>query len=344
MLEIDGSHGEGGGQIVRTAVALSVLTNKPVRIFNIRARRPSPGLKAQHKTAIECLKIICNGECTGLNVGSSEVVFKPGVIEPGSYEFDIGTAGSITLILQACILALHKTHAPIRIRIRGGSDVPWSPSFDYFNKVFLYLLHSMNIHVDACLHKRGYYPRGGGEATITIQPYRGIKPLKVIDKQRFRHVEGVVHLSRLPSDIGRRMKHSAIQYLMKHDLTSSIHVEESVADSEGTGITLYTLSDKSVLGSCMLGEKGVRAERIGESAAVNLYCEIESGVCVDTYGFDQILPYMALATVEDESYVLVRSISLHAETNIWLTQQFLGDVSFNITKDDDVKRVCVTRR
>ncbi|MEM0493374.1 MAG: RNA 3'-terminal phosphate cyclase [Candidatus Thermoplasmatota archaeon] len=331
MLEIDGSYGEGGGQIIRTAVAFSVLTGEPIRVFNIRAKRPSPGLKAQHKTAIECLSKICNGECKGLDEGSSEIVFKPGRIQTGSYEFNTGTAGSITLIFQACILALHQTHDPITIRIKGGSDVPWSPSFDYFKKVFLKLISNMNIHVDAILHKRGYYPKGGGEASIIIHPYKGIKPLQLKDKQQFKHADGVIHISRLHSDIGRRMKHSAIQHLLKHNLTSSIHIEESTADSEGTGITLYTISNGSVLGSSMLGEKGLRAEKVGEKAAINLCCEIESGATIDVYGFDQILPYMALSSNIGSSSVIVRDVSSHAETNIWLIKNFL-EVSCDIYK------------
>jgi len=140
LLHIDGSYGEGGGQILRTAVALSVLTKTPLEINNIRANRPKPGIKSQHYTAIKIMEELCNAETDGLTIGSSNLTFSPGKITSGDYHFDIGTAGSIMLVLQACILCSLRTNSPITLKVTGGTDVKWSPSWDYFKHVFLTLI------------------------------------------------------------------------------------------------------------------------------------------------------------------------------------------------------------
>ena len=170
MLTIDGSYGEGGGQILRTAVALSALNKEPIKIINIRANRPNPGIKAQHYVAIKSVKELCNAKTSGLEVGSSSLTFTPGEIKGGTYKFDIGTAGSMVLVFQTCILASLKSKEPITIRLTGGSDDKWAPTWDYFYYVFLPLIKKIGVNVDAKLIKRGYYPIGGGEAEITINP------------------------------------------------------------------------------------------------------------------------------------------------------------------------------
>ena len=194
MLQIDGSYGEGGGQIVRTAVALSVLTKTPVEITNIRARRPEPGLKAQHHTAISCMKDLCNAKTDGLQIGSSTVRFNPGEVKSGNYRFDIGTAGSMILVFQSCILCAVHAAKPVTITLTGGTDVKWAPSWDYFTNVFLSLLKKMGVSIDIQLKRRGYYPKGGGEASVTVHPCDDIKPLNLDGKEEFRHVDGNIHI------------------------------------------------------------------------------------------------------------------------------------------------------
>ena len=188
MLEIDGSYGEGGGQILRNAVALSVLTNKPIKILNIRANRPNPGIKAQHYVALKSIVEITNAEAKGLKIGSSQISFKPNKINGGIYKFDIGTAGSITLVFQACILALTKCTENITIRLTGGTDVRWSPTWDYFQNVYLPLIKKMGITVQSKLILRGYYPKGGGEALITMKPTKKINPLKCSEEETYEPV------------------------------------------------------------------------------------------------------------------------------------------------------------
>ena len=224
MLHINGSYGEGGGQILRTSVALSVLTKNPVQITNIRAKRPNPGIKPQHYTAIKILKKLSIAETDGLKIGSSHLIFSPGEIKGGEYIFDIGTAGSIVLVFQAYLLSLLKTKDVITLRLTGGTDVKWSPSWDYFSNIFLPLIQKMGVSVNLRLIQRGYYPKGGGEAILTVKPFELTKPLLLGVKQNFSKVSGIVHLANLPDHVGKRMKHAAINTLIQNDLNSSLKV------------------------------------------------------------------------------------------------------------------------
>lgn len=329
MLYIDGSYGEGGGQILRTAVALSVLTKKPVEIDNIRANRPTPGIKPQHYVAMKSIEELCNGKSEGLEIGSSHLTFKPGEIKGGKYKFDIGTAGSITLVFQACLLSAIKTREPITMRVIGGTDVKWAPSWDYFDKVFLRLLQKMGISFETQLIKRGYYPKGGGEAILTINPSKEIIPLYLDKKQEFSAVEGIINSANLPDHIGTRMKHQAIKTLMKKNLKTMIKIEEAQSLSTGTGITLWTQSNDSILGATTLGELGIPAEKIGEDVALNILKDIDAGATIDIHAFDQIIPYMVIAKDKGFSSCIVREISSHAKTNMWLLKQFF-DVEFKL--------------
>jgi RNA 3'-phosphate cyclase len=341
LLEIDGSYGEGGGQILRTAVALSVLTKKPVEIKNIRANRPAPGIKPQHYIAIQGVKELCNADVEGLEVGSSNLVFTPGDVNGGEYKFDIGTAGSITMVFQACLLSALKTREATTIVVTGGTDVKWSPSWDYFRHVFLPLIQKMKVSVDARLVKRGYYPKGGGEAELTIAPSNNIKPLQIDKKQEYSEVKGRIHLANLPEHVATRMKHTSIKSLIKHGLKASIEIEETESLSAGTGVTLWVESKDTIIGSAVIGERGVPAEKIGEDAAKNLLCEIEGEATLDVCAFDQILPYMALARDKGSSSCVVREVSSHARTNMWLVNQFF-DADFKLNQIDDTLLVAVS--
>ena len=338
MLHIDGSYGEGGGQILRTAVALSALTKKPVEIDNIRANRPNPGIKPQHYVAIKSIEDLCKGESEGLELGSSHLFFKPGEIKGGNYKFDIGTAGSITLVLQACLLSAVKTREPINIHVKGGTDVRWAPSWDYFKYVFLFLLKKIGVSADVELIKRGYYPKGGGEGTLTMKPSGEIHHLFFDEKQDFTSIKGIIHSANLPEDVSTRMKHAAIKTLVKKNLKVDVSFENRSALSTGIGITLWTQSKDAVMGSTVLGERGIPAEKIGSDAASHIIKDIESGSNIDLHAFDQILPYLAIA--RKGSACIVREVSNHAKTNMWLVKQFF-DVDFKLEKFDDVIIVSV---
>ncbi|MDI6916362.1 MAG: RNA 3'-terminal phosphate cyclase [Thermoplasmatales archaeon] len=331
IIEIDGSFGEGGGQIVRTAVALSALTNKPVKVFNIRAKRKNPGLSYQHLTAINSVAEICDAEIKGLWKGSSVIEFYPKKINHGVFDFDVGTAGSVTLVLQCCLLPGLFADEKTKIKIRGGTDVKWSPPVDYFSHVFLEILSKMGVKTELKIIKRGCYPKGGGEINVNIEPVKELKGLDLSQTKETKNIKGTVFISNLPEHILKRMKDSALKKLLGYD----VNIKDEIAHSfsPGAGITLWT---DTLLGSSCLGELGIPAERVGESAANNLLGEIKSGATLDVYASDQILPYLVLA--KNKSVFLTRKISMHAETNMWLIKKFV-DVRFDVKEQNGLKRV-----
>ncbi|MFZ0035399.1 MAG: RNA 3'-terminal phosphate cyclase [Sedimentisphaerales bacterium] len=338
MLTIDGSYGEGGGQILRTAVSYSVYTHTPIEITNIRAKRPIPGLRPQHFTAISCLQAICNAEVTGLAVGSKTIRFSPGAVRPGDYTFDIGTAGNITLIFQACLLGALQTPGPLTITIAGGTDVLWAPAWDYFAKVFVPLLHHMGVNADVQLIQRGYYPKGGGKAVLRMNPTADLQPFMVDTPQRFKEIEGLIHLSGLPEHIATRMKHAALKDATAAGLDARIAVEQVSSRSQGVGITVWASTDKTILGSGVLGECQVSAEQVGHRAISRLVSDIQAGATLDPYAVDQLLPYMVAC--QRESRCLIRECSSHMKTNIWVLQQFQPR-RMEVTSQGDLWRIVV---
>jgi len=334
LLEIDGAYGEGGGQILRNAVAFSVLTNKPIKVTNIRKNRPNPGIKAQHYIAIRSISDIFNAEAQGLEIGSIELIFKPGKIKPGVYKFDVGTAGSITLVFQAIILACTESKEQVTISLCGGTDVKSSPSWDYFENIYIPLIKKMDISVFSQLLNRGYYPRGGGEATIIVNPCEKLKPLKLTNQEEFTQIQGNINISNLADNITTRIKHTIIKNLLKNNFNVSISIDKKTSLSPGVGATLWASSKKTVLGSSVIGEKSMSSEELGQSVAINLLKEIQSGATLDVHSFDQILPFMVLAKKNGKSICRISKLSNHASTSIWLAKKFF-DVDFKIIQSED---------
>jgi len=323
MIEVDGGHGEGGGQLLRMAVALSALTETPVRVVRIRAGRPTPGLAAQHVTAIKAVAALCGAEVTGASVGASSIEFRPGKLAPGRFSFDVGTAGSITLVLQALLPVAAAAQGVVRVRLIGGTDVRWSPPIDYFNRVFLPVLRRLGARADVEVVRRGYYPRGGGVVEAVIEPTRSWSPLGKSERGEIERVRGIAHVSNLPEDVPKRMKHAAIRRL--HGIPD-VKVEERVyhgeaAIGQGGALVLWAESETGLIGADSLAERGKPSERIGEETAASLGAEIESRATLDVHAADQLLVYLARA--EGPSRFRVRSASGHLETMIWLIPQFL---------------------
>ena len=325
MIEIDGSYGEGGGQILRMSIAFSSITKKPVSIFNIRANRPNPGLRNQHITAIETVAKICNAEVRGLRIGSSKIEFYPGEIEGGSYEFDVGTAGSITLVLQACIIPSIFAEKETKLVLKGGTDVKWSPPWDYCRNVFISLLNKMGIEINGKLLRRGYYPAGGGMVEVRIKPCSEIKPMNFDEK--IEEIEGIVHISNLPLGIAERIKDSAAEVL-KNRMPFAIKIEKCDAISPGVGIVLW--SKPKTIGSDCLGEKGKRAEEIGNFTAKKIIEEIDAGVDLDEKAVDQIIPFLAISG--NRTCFKCKNLSMHASTELFLLKKFI-DLEQKIKKD-----------
>ncbi len=305
MLEIDGSFGEGGGQILRSCLALSGVLGKEVRIFNIRAGRSEPGLKAQHLTGAKALETICNASSQGLDIGSTEFVFRPGRIEGGSFSFDVGTAGSITLVLQALMPLLPFAPGKMSIEVRGGTDVNWSPPIDYLRLITIPVLANMGFTMSLEVTNRGHYPRGGGIVRVSSTPSGPLKPIERVERGSISLIVGVSHAVKLPRHVAERQAWAAVQVIKDRGLPNpEIEIENSEDGAHlgpGTGIVL-----------CARAEAG---------AILGGDC-IESRSFLDRHMGDMIVPYLALA--DGVSDVSVSQITQHTLTNVKVAESVTG--------------------
>ena len=337
LIEISGDLLEGGGQIVRTAVALAALTAKDVRISKIRDKRPNPGLQAQHVTAVKALAAICNAETESLIQGSRELVFRPRTHVSGHFSFDVGTAGSIPLILQALMPSATFAPSQVEFELIGGTDVRWSPTIDYVRLAVLPVLELMGYKAFVEVHRRGHYPKGGGKVTMSIQPTRGLKSLKLIERGPLSRVEGISHCVKLPSHVAQRQAAAAKDKLQAggvSDVNIALETyppEQDPHFAPGSGITLIAKSSNgSVIGSDSIGERGKPAERVGEEAATKLLAEIGSNAPVDRHLGDILIPYLAVA--EGRSEIYVSEVTMHTLTNIKIAEMVAG-VKFDLQGD-----------
>ncbi|MFB0561715.1 MAG: RNA 3'-terminal phosphate cyclase [Candidatus Lokiarchaeia archaeon] len=331
---MDGSQGEGGGQLLRTSSALSALLNKPVKIYKIRAKRSEPGLKAQHATAINALARITQANVTGVKVGSSTITFHPDRPQGGSFKFDIGTAGSISLVLQTLMPCAAFAQSPTELEIRGGTDVAWSPPIDYITNVTLPILRRMGYRSEIELVRRGHYPRGGGLVRAIIEPIKKLSPLNLTERGEILRIKGISHAVRLPQHVAQRQADSAENRLKKagfKDVEIKLEWYEKGKDPHmgpGSGIVLWAeTGSRSVIGGDALGERGKPAEKVGEEAAGKLLKEIGRDAPIDYHLGDMLIPYLAVA--EGRSEIKVTELTLHTLSNIAVTEKILN-IKFNV--------------
>jgi RNA 3'-phosphate cyclase len=329
MIEIDGSYGEGGGQILRTSIALAALTMTPVKIVKIRAGRPKPGLKRQHMTGIKLTGELVDASIEGLEIGSTEISFTPQKRVGGSFSIDVGTAGSISLVLQAVLPPAVLAPDPVTFQIRGGTDVKWSPPIDYLNNVFTLILGHLGPKVEIEQKRRGHYPRGGGEVLCRVAPVTELEPLKRINFGAISKVEGISHCVRLPAHVADRQADAARHVIEEKLGISADVVTETYSKRDdkhlgpGSGIVLWVEDDSgNRLGADRLGERGVRAEDVGKSVANLLIQEIAQGRAIDSHLADMIVPYLAVAIGPSE--IGISKITSHLTTNLWTIEQILG--------------------
>ena len=338
MIEIDGSEGEGGGQMLRTALALSAVTGRPFKFDNIRARRDRPGLAAQHLTGVKGVAEVCHANVEGASVGSTSLTFEPGMVEAGDYRFDVGTAGSITLVLQACMLACARTRARTDFDIIGGTNVRLSPPSDYLEYVLFPLLRTMGYEIDVKVPNRGFYPQGGGEMKVGMARGEHILPLKLEKRGHFEGITGVCFTQKLPDHIAERMASTARKSLVGHSPVKLV-MDRRQGHSIGAGIFLAAVYENTVLGTDALGEKGISSEKLGELAAISLIREMDSLETLDRHAADQILPYLSLAA--GPSTFLVSELSMHFQTQVQMIRKFL-DVRIETEAVGDLFQVFVT--
>ncbi len=329
MIEIDGSYGEGGGQILRTAVSLAALTMKSIRISNIRSGRPTPGLKRQHIAGIEITGRIVDADIRGLEVGSTSVEFAPRERCGGTFSYDVGTAGSISLVLQATLPPAVLSPNSVSFKLRGGTDVKWSPPVDYLYNVFAHVLGMLGLKIEILQKKRGHFPRGGGEVICDVTPVDSIKPIECVQLGPITSVGGISHCVRLPSHVAERQATAAEEMIRQHLETDPKITRESYQKNNdphlgpGSGIVVWAESEHGVrMGADALGERGKSAESVGAEAASHLVTDFRTDMAIDSHLCDMLIPYLAVAT--GTSKIGVTRITSHLTTNIWTVKQILG--------------------
>ena len=323
---IDASHGEGGGQVLRAALSLSVAHGRPVALRGIRLRRRRPGLQPQHLTAVRALAAISDASVEGDALDSTEVTFVPRTLRGGTYHFDIGairgSAGSVSLLFQALLLPLARATEPSRLVLRGGTHVPWSPPVSYLTAVFLPALRRIGLSVDLRLHRWGWYPAGGGEIEASIVPGRAWRAVRWEHPSGPPSLEGLSAVSRLPRSIAERQRARAIARLTASGQAPHIVVlEDSAARSPGTLLMLTATGESALAGFSALGRRGVPAETVADEAVTPLIEYLAAGATVDDHLADQLVPFLALA--DAPSVFTCLRISSHLRTVAWVVEQLL---------------------
>ncbi len=338
MNNIDGSYLEGGGQIVRTALGISTLLGKAVSIEKIRAGRSEPGLKAQHLTAIKAMEQLCNAYGDDAVLGSTKINYVPGKLKGRTLSLDIGTAGSITLLMQSLLLPLAFSGEKFRLKITGGTDVAWSPSWDYFCEIIVPQFRRY-ADITCKLEQRGYYPKGAGKVDIQINSHTTLDdakksvPLSLTEQHHLIHIKGIAHASSTLQDaqVSERMARGAKVALgQKVVCPINITAEYVNTPSDGCGITLWAIFSKDKndidaknpirLGADVLGEKGKRAEEVGSDCAQKLLAEIQSSAAVDQHLADTLIPLLGLLGGE----IKTSEITNHTKTNVFVVEQMVG--------------------
>lgn len=314
MIEIDGSVGEAGGQVLRTALSVACVLRKPVRIFNIRAGRGNPGLRAQHLTVCRLLAQITGARMQGASLGSQEIIFEPGEISGGEFSFDIGTAGSCTLLLQSALPVLLSAKGECTLKIRGGTHVAGAPTYEYFSEVFLPAVKKFGAKCEAKMLKAGFYPKGGGEVEVRTLPseFSGCEfAVQKHGKARYRIVS-----SGLPAHVAQREENEIVKKLSGFVLEG--RAEEVRAACAGNAITIWG----GPFGASSLGEVGVSAEKVAQGACESFLSEANSGAAVDSHLADQLLVYAALA--KGKTAFSTPKTTSHLSTNAEVLRSMTG--------------------
>lgn len=318
MITIDGSEGEGGGQVLRISCALSLITGEPFTIENIRGKRAKPGLMRQHLTSIQAACEISGSDCDGLEMGSSKITFRPGSVKSGDYHFSVGTAGSTGLVLQTILMPLIYADKPSRVTIEGGTHAAMAPPFDFIAKCFLPIFNRMGPNVSTKIIRHGFYPRGGGKIEITIDP-APLRSIDCLERGKLLGTASELKFAGIPFDIAERMQKAARKNLA--DWPEDAFVMRELPESEGPGMAIlfeaqYENVTEVVSG---FGKIGVKAERIGKSTAARIAGYMGTNAVAGPYLQDQLLLPFTLAG--GGSFTSVK-ISEHTRTAADIIQRF----------------------
>ncbi len=329
-IRIDGAEGEGGGQILRTSLTLSMCSGRAVEIFNIRARRSRPGLLRQHLTCVRAAAAISDARVSGDQLGAKKILFSPGRIRAGEYHFAVGSAGSTSLVLQTVLPALCSVEGSSVVTLEGGTHNPMAPSADFLMHAFFPLMRRMGVHIEAELSRYGFYPAGGGRWRVTIRPGGRLSPIEITSRGELLHRQAVALLANLPAGIGRR-ELAVIQRRLGWDATQLklVSTENSPGPGNLLSVTLAYRSLSEVI--TVFGRKGLSAEKVAGHAVKAVRQYLASSAPVGEYLADQLLAPMALAGA---GCFRTCTPSLHTLTNIEVIRKVLG-VDFSVDSAED---------
>ncbi len=335
MIEIEGSI--GGGQILRTVVGLSALTLKPFRMINIRKNRPKPGLKAQHLAGVKVAGEMCRAEIRGTKIGSTKLEFVPRSHDFSDKDVDIGTAGSVQLLLQTITPTLIFSDKPVTIKIKGGTAGLGAPTAEYTKFVIFPMLSKLGFSPpEMGILKQGFYPRGGGVVKVKFFPTTQLKSVRLVECGEVKNIRGFSIAGRLPASVAERQAKAAKKVLSDNGFEGEIESTNVQTLSAGTSATIFAECQNTILGADEIGKIGKRAEKVGEDTAISLVSSINSGKAFDKCMSDQIIPFIALA--KGRSEITVEDFTDHVRTNILVTEKILG-VEFEV--DEKERKIAV---
>jgi len=336
---IDGSQGEGGGQILRSSLALSLATGRGVTIENIRAGREKPGLMRQHLTAVQAAVEICGGSIEGASIGSGWIRFEPAPVRPGNYCFRIGTAGSATLVLQTVLPALLVANGPSTLTLEGGTHNPWAPPFDFLEKAFLPLINRMGPRVEARLERHGFFPAGGGRITVRIEPSQSLAPFDLLERGEIKSRRARVLLANLPAHIANREIETLCRKLNWN--AASIALEKVDASGPGNIVIAELGSEHLTEVFTGFGRQAIKAERVADEVVRQVREYLVADVPVGPYLADQLLLPLGMsaglsAPGKPSRASSFRTVPLtrHSVTHIDLLRDLLG-ISISIEPSPD---------
>ncbi len=336
MLHVDGAYGEGGGQVVRTALALSALTGMDVRVEDIRAGRERPGLRAQHLTAVRAVVEVCSAQTEGAEIGSKVLVFHPrSAPRPGKYRWEVGTAGAVSLVFQTVLWPLALAAGPSEVTLVGGTHVAWSPPLDYVQQVYLPALNDLSTRpvADVTIERWGWYPRGGGIVHANIEGRARLRSLQLTDRGSLRGVCVLSAASNLPDHIRQRQADRADFLLRKRGIKPWVEIADPPSPGPGTVVFLLAEYEHVRAGFTGYGRLRKPAERVAEEACKAYWRYHKRGQSVDAHLADQLLLPLALAHRSPGSGCSqygVESVTRHLLTQAWLIRQFLAQVHIEV--------------
>jgi len=338
MITIDGSYGEGGGQIIRTALSLSAITGAPVEIVNVRLGRAKPGLQPQHLMAVQAAATVCDAEVSGAAVNSQRLTFRPrNKPRPEAYNLEIGTAGATALVLQTVLLPLALADGASLIRVTGGTHVPHAPAVEYLESVYLPTLRRVGIDATCSYTRAGFYPRGGGEVNAKVSPCRKLTCLDLTERGKLLDIKAVILTSELPDHVGERGKAAVAQGLKGIGRKVEIEIRQRPSLGPGAAVVITAACENGYAGFTSLGERGKPMERVAEEACRDYLRWWQSGAACDEHLGDQLVLPLSLAG--GESRWTVPEVTEHLRTVLWTVGHFLPVESQIVGRNDGMHEV-----